>query len=254
MRKVKLSKVSAIHYFKLIFRSMLLIAATVDYIFARLHNFPQRFPWALTVIWAVFAIEMVLRFFPSRLESKGCQKQFKKNFAKTDCDQIQEEHGWWRTAIALGSWLALNGVIAVFYYAGYLDRGILILISLFYSVCDMICILFFCPFQSWMLKNKCCGSCRVYNWDYAMMFTPYALIGGFFGWSLLGLSLCLLLRWEITYRIHPKRFYPSTNEFLSCANCNEKLCAHKKQLKALWQQETKRLKEKRRKHIKKLLR
>ena len=33
--------------------------------------------------WVVFAVEMVLRFFPSRLESSGCQKQFRRNYVKT---------------------------------------------------------------------------------------------------------------------------------------------------------------------------
>ena len=57
-----------------------------------------------------------------------------------------------------------------------IDEGVLWLVCLFYGVCDMICILFFCPFQSWFLKNKCCCTCRIYNWDYAMMFTPLFFI------------------------------------------------------------------------------
>lgn len=240
IRRIKLSKISALHYIKMIFRSILLIAALLDYIYARLHDLHERFTWFLVVVWVIFAVEMILRFFPSQLESKGCQKQFRKNFIKTDCVDIKEEHQWWRTAMAALSWLALNALIAVLYYLGIIDRGIMILIALFYSVCDMICILFFCPFESWMLKNKCCGSCRIYNWDYAMMFTPFVFIGGFFGWSLFGLSFALLLRWEIAYRLHPERFYPSTNEYLSCANCKEKLCSHKTQLKDLWRREAKR--------------
>ena len=242
-KHLKISKISTLHYIKLVFRSILFIVAFVDYIYARLNDLPERFPWILAVVWVIFAVEMLLRFFPSSLESKGCQKQFKKNYIQTECQEIREEHQWWRTAIAAASWLGLNAIIVALYYTGIIDRGIMILISLFYSVCDMICILFFCPFQSWILKNKCCASCRIYNWDYAMMFTPFVFIGGFFGWSLFGLSLGLLLRWEITYRRHPERFYPSTNEFLSCANCKEKLCAHKTQLRDLWKREAKRVRK-----------
>jgi hypothetical protein len=55
---------------------------------------------------------------------------------------------------------------------GILDDGIMILLCSAYSICDIICILFFCPFQTWFMKNKCCSTCRIYNWDYAMMFTP----------------------------------------------------------------------------------
>lgn len=249
-KHMKISKISAMHYAKLVFRSALFITALIGYIYTRLHDLPGRFPWILVVVWIIFAVEMLLRFFPSSLESKGCQKQFRKNYVKTDCREIQEEHQWWRTAMVVVSWLCLNGAIAALYYAGIIDRGIMILVALFYSVCDMICILFFCPFQSWMLKNKCCGSCRIYNWDYAMMFTPFLFIGSFYGWSLFGLSLGLLLHWEIIYHRHPERFYPSTNEFLSCANCQEKLCSHKTQLKSLWKREAKRIMKAKEKFLK----
>ena len=242
-----ISKISAIHYFKLIFRSILFITAIINFIFIKLHYLEKWAPFILGIIWPVFAIEMILRFFPSKYESMGCQKQFKRNYESTDCESISEEHQWWRTLSVAVFWAVLNGTIAILYYTGIIEKEVLILVALFYSVCDMICILFFCPFQSWMLKNKCCAACRIYNWDYAMMFTPFLFLRSFFTWSLLAMSIILLVRWELTYRLYPKRFYASTNECLSCKNCPEKLCSHKKQLKRLWRTEyarIKRLKEK----------
>ena len=97
----------------------------------------------------------------------------------------------------------------------------------------MICILFFCPFQSWLMKNKCCVTCRIYNWDYAMMFTPLFFVKNGFTWSLLALSVALLIRWELTFYRHPERFSENTNAYLKCKNCTEKLCAHKTQLMRL---------------------
>lgn len=85
-RKIRLSKISALHYFKLFFRSFLLIAATVLYILNKINSTGSSFGGyennniILSVIWVVFVFEMILRFFPSRLESMGCQKQFKKYF------------------------------------------------------------------------------------------------------------------------------------------------------------------------------
>ena len=64
----------------------------------------------------------------------------------------------------------------------------------------------------------------------AMMFTPYIFIPHFYTWSLLGLALILLLKWEITFKQHPERFATNTNEYIVCKNCTEKLCCHKKQL------------------------
>jgi hypothetical protein len=106
----------------------------------------------------------------------------------------------------------------------------MLLISLFYGVCDMICILFFCPFQEWILKNKCCGSCPIYNWDYAMMFTPLLVVRNIFSYILIFLSLMLFFWWEWNFFRYPERFFEVTNQSLACANCTEKLCSHKKSL------------------------
>ena len=63
-----------------------------------------------------------------------------------------------------------------------------------------------------------------------MMFTPYVFIPHPYTWSLLAMSLVILIRWEITYRRHPERFSERTNASLACKNCTEKLCKRKKQL------------------------
>ncbi|MBQ6893424.1 MAG: hypothetical protein IJN48_04385 [Clostridia bacterium] len=182
------------------------------------------------IIWAVFVWEMVLRFFPSKLESPGCQKQFKCNYKPVKNSEVPKGN-WKRTFIAAAAWFALNGVVGALYFLGIIDQGILVLVTLAYSICDMICILFFCPFQTWFLKNKCCGTCRIYNWDFPMMFTPFVFIPHWYTWSMLGIALLLLAVWEISFRVHPERFYEETNEGLSCANCTEKLCHHKTQLR-----------------------
>lgn len=231
--KIKLSKISAMHYFKLVFRSLLFLAAAVDYIFARINGgnmgkMAQMSP-VKTVIWIVFAVEMALRYFPSRLESMGCQKVFARNYNPSKSPVRRPNDGKSTLLVAI-AWILLNGAIALTYFVGWIDKGILVLVSLAYSVCDMICILFFCPFQEWFMKNKCCGTCRIYNWDFAMMFTPLVFVGGFWSWSLVALSVGLLVKWELRYSFHPEWFYEETNLSLSCANCQEKLCRHKKSL------------------------
>ena len=232
----RISKISALHYFKLVYRSLLLVLAAVVYFVlvsrgeVDLRAQLRRFPIILGLIWVLYVGEMILRFFPSRLESMGCQKQFRKNYIPTEngAAPTRRFRGVWMVAL---SWFALNGAIGALYYTGVIDSGILLLISLAYAVCDMICILFFCPFQTWMMKNKCCGSCRIYNWDYAMMFTPLVFIPHYYTWSLLGIALLLLLFWEIEAHTHPERFSEQCNRALHCGNCQEKLCHHKTQLR-----------------------
>ena len=236
MKKRKLSLISTMHYVKLAVRFLIFGAALLLYILSRIHStddiflgFEKKY-FILAVIWAVYALEMALRFFPSRFESMGCQKQFKQNYLPTEEEKPQLQSPW-RTFFAALAWILLNAIFGILYYVGILDEGILILLSLAYGVCDMICILFFCPFQTWIMKNRCCTVCRIYNWDFAMMFTPFVFIPTLYTWSLLGLSLLLLARWEITFRLHPERFSDASNASVQCRNCKEKLCHHKKQLR-----------------------
>lgn len=233
----RISKISRMHGIKLVARSLLFASALTLYVINRINNTDEVFGgyekmiWLLSVIWLVYAVEMLLRFFPSSLESPGCQKQFARNYQPTGGHKPRLQ-SWKRTFAVAAVWLTLNAAIGVLYMTEIIDAGILVMISLAYGVCDMICILFFCPFQTWFMKNRCCTDCRIYNWDFAMMFTPYVFIPSIYTWSLLAMSILLLLRWEITLRCHPERFAANTNACLSCKNCSEKLCSHKKQLMA----------------------
>ncbi|MCD7769076.1 MAG: hypothetical protein LUH36_03010 [Oscillospiraceae bacterium] len=237
MSKAKhLSNTCMLHYTKLVYRSCLLLIAVALYVFQRVRTGSgllaeiTRGKAVMTLIWLVFAVEMIFRFFPASIESMGCQKQFAKNYIPEEGGQLPEKRN--RSALAVAAaWVGLNAVIGGLYFAAVLDEMLLIVISLAFSVCDMICILFFCPFQTWFMKNKCCGSCRIYNWDYAMMFTPLIFIKSVYTWTLCAMALVLLIRWEPTFYRHPERFYETTNQSLKCANCQEKLCQHKKQLR-----------------------
>ena len=240
MRKHKITRIVAMHYVKLTYRSALFLLTLGVYIHNRLRGSMEPFGGLennrllMSAAWLVFFFEMVLRFFPDRVESMGCQKQFRRNYSPrgTNADRLSARPAKTSSVIAvIASWLALNGAIAALYFINIIDAGILLLVALLYSVCDVICILFFCPFQTWFLKNKCCATCRIYNWDYAMMCTPLLFIKNVYALSLAALSLILLIEWEIMLYLHPERFCEATNSTLSCAACREKLCHHKRQLR-----------------------
>ena len=217
-----LSKITLLHYVKLCLRFALF--STVLFTYTDYTVLPA-------VVWVVFVTEMVLRFFPSRLESPGCQKQFERNYAPTGKSEPINQ-SWKATAtMAMISFLATAGVGAL-YFTEVIDAAIVMLITLFFSVLDVICILFFCPFQTFVMKNRCCTTCRIYNWDYAMIFSPLVFIPSVYTYTLLGAALLLLLRWEIGYRRHKEYYSPETNAALHCENCSEKLCHHKKQLRS----------------------
>ena len=216
------------HYSKLLLRSLLFMVVFVFYILDKTQVLKNFYPLAI-IVWIFFVVEMLMRLFPARLESMGCQKQFARNYRAVEGKKpINQSRG--RTALVAFVWLLFNAVIGALYFANIFDRGILILISLAFSVCDIICILFFCPFQTWFMKNRCCTTCRIYNWDFAMMFTPLVFIPSLYTYSLLGLAVLILVRWEVTYCLHPERFSTATNACLDCSQCKEKLCCHKTQL------------------------
>ena len=69
-QKRRLSRISAMHYFKLFFRGSLFLAAAVVYLLDRpqydnpLYDDISRWPVLFDIIWVVFVVEMILRFFP----------------------------------------------------------------------------------------------------------------------------------------------------------------------------------------------
>ena len=74
----KISMVSMLHYIRLFYRSVLLILLLISYIRFRTYNGEtimknmEKYPAILYVIWAVFVVEMIMRFLPFRFESPGC--------------------------------------------------------------------------------------------------------------------------------------------------------------------------------------
>lgn len=259
IHNVKISIISKLNYIRLFYRGSLFLVLSIYYVLSRIYGFPF-FDYskpltyiALGVITLSFVGEMIERFIPSKTSSMGSQKQFKQNYLPSG-ERSPKLQSWKITLLVFLSWISLNAIFGVLYFINIFDQGIIVLISVFYSICDMICILFFCPFQTWIMHNRCCTTCRIYNWDFAMMFTPLLFIivtkteNGYlvnpFAVILVATSLALLIKWEITYRRHPERFSDETNMSLRCINCKEKLCAHKKQLQKLIAKSRELLKQK----------
>ena len=118
---IKLSAVSSLHYFKLFYRSVLLIVAALFYVTDRigsrngLYQGLQKHRWLLLIIWIIYAVEMILRFFPSELESMGSQKQFARNYQPSGRTELNLTSPW-RTFAATAAWLALNGLFGLLFF------------------------------------------------------------------------------------------------------------------------------------------
>ena len=120
-------------------------------------------------------------------------------------------------------WCALIMALGALFYTGRLTRQGLFMIAVFFYVCDLICVLVWCPFRL-MMGNRCCTTCRIFNWDHLMMFSPLVYVGGFFTISLVVLAMLAWLVWELCVMLYPERFWEHSNAALKCSECTDKLC------------------------------
>ena len=228
MTAKKNQKAFTLCHFKFLIRlALLLCAALIHFLKGDL----LQYNCFTSVVWAILAADAILKLFPLKYESIGSQKQFKKNFVPAQNKVKAKIANGKKLILVAVLWVVLNAFIAHLYFKSIIDAGIMVIISLFYSVCDMICILFYCPFQQ-ILGNKCCNTCRIYNWDYIMMFTPLVFIGNTFATVLFVLGAVIFIRWEYTVWKYPERFCEETNENLKCKNCTETRCSRKIMKKA----------------------
>lgn len=188
----------------------------------------------INLLWLIFLVSFALQLSPKSRVSRGCLKQFPKYF-----DKIEEVVDDFRlraklNRLDLGAtrvfilWAALNLAIAFCFYNHWIGVPTMVLIATFYYVSDVICIIFYCPFQKLVMKNKCCVTCRIFAWGTIMIATPYIFIPHFYSWSLVALAGVCTFLWEYTYYHHPERFLEETNAFLACENCTDRLCVIKK--------------------------
>ncbi len=193
-------------------------------------TFFQRFFW-LHLLWLYWIVDMIRQLIPTnRALALGSLKQF-RHFYRPIKEKLQ--HAQLRDIFrkgrvdswkVLGIWTALVAGIGVLWAVGVLKEKELLLVSVAFFVLDLTFVLFWCPFRTWILKTRCCTTCRIFNWGHLMMFSPLLFIPGFFSATLFGLSAVVFLVWEARFLLYPERFFEETNEALRCANCADPLC------------------------------
>ena len=185
----------------------------------------------LHLLWAIWVVDMVLQIIPIKNQVPlGSQKLFASRF-KPIRDKINQQalrsyiESTTKAAYkVLILWCLLITAIGLLYWGGIVGKTGLFMISVLFYVCDLICVLIWCPFRLPM-KTRCCTTCRIFNWDHLMMFSPLVFMGGFYGWSLVALALLAWLVWELCVLLYPERFWDQSNAALKCSECTDKLCS-----------------------------
>lgn len=184
----------------------------------------------LHILWLLWVLDMLMQLIPVRAHiSLGSHKIFKNRFrplkGKINRQKLREYVvGTTKAAYkVMILWVLLILLIGALHKTGLIDSGAVLLISVCFFVCDLICVLIWCPFRL-IMKNRCCTTCRIFNWDHLMMFSPLAFVPGFYTYSLLGLSVIVWLLWELCVVLYPERFWENSNMALRCSECTDKLC------------------------------
>ena len=235
MLKVPLSDIRKRYICRLVARCCILLGAVVLCFtdFAR-HDILQGFAFfqklsLLHLLWAIWVLDMLQQLIPAKHIALGSHKVFLKRF-KPALERFSTEalkaHIVTTTRSAykvMLLWAALIACLGLLKLGGILADAHLFLVSVLFYVCDLICVLVWCPFRL-IMKNKCCTTCRIFNWDHMMMFTPMLFVKGFYSLSLLALALIVWIIWELCVLLYPERFWEKSNAALKCSECTDKLC------------------------------
>jgi len=230
------SKTRKIYFSRLVGRIIIFLIAILMYIFDREEfnianglNFFNEFS-LLHVLWIIWMIDMVQQLIPVKAHiSIGSQKVFQSLFRpikeKVNYKNLKQYiKGTTEAAYkVMIIWIIVTAIISILHLTGIIDTAMMILIAIFFYVCDLICVLIWCPFRL-IMKNKCCTTCRIFNWDHLMMFLPIVTVNSFFSWSLVILAFLIWLVWELCVLIYPERFWENSNMALRCSECTDKLC------------------------------
>lgn len=188
------------------------------------------------ILWVLWLWYMLEKLFPLRnMKPKGCMKYMASEYQAVDPAAVkdyqtkfeQQNRFYSKGALIVALiWSGVGIVIGLLHRFKILNNAWLLVLTCVFYLGDVVCIMIWCPFRAIFMRNLCCTQCRIYNWDTIMMVVPLIFIPGFFGYSLLVLSVVDVAIWEIMRLKYPERYYPISNSGLQCANCGGEIgCA-----------------------------
>ena len=233
--KMPVSDIRKRYIMRLVARVIILVSCVLAYVFDWIRfdvlqedGFFKRLS-AMHALWLVWVTDMIFQLLPAKNIALGSQKLFKVRFRpvleKINVNALKKYIvSTTRTAYkVMILWGVLIAALGSFKHMGLLKDAHLFLISVLFYVCDLICVLVWCPFRL-IMKNKCCTTCRIFNWDHLMMFTPMLFVAGFYSYSLILFAFAVFVVWEMCVLLYPERFWENSNMALKCSECTDKLC------------------------------
>lgn len=227
------------HYiFKFCFRFVVFLITFLTFIIKpELLDFTKNFTISVFLLFLILLIEMFLQLNPlNKNVSHGCLKQFGTHYVPPEEGYDEQElrdaicfynKGAIKVAIA---WILPHIVIGYLYYKRIVGVPFLVMLTSFFYLSDLICVIFFCPFQKFLMHNRCCVNCRIFAWGMPMMILPLVFINNMLSRVICVVAFAIAIRWEIVIKKYPERFWVGSNMMLRCVNCKDKMCQVKKPL------------------------
>jgi hypothetical protein len=227
---------------KLLFRGLLVGVILITYLL-----FPENFyqiafyniAFGITpvhIIWFILIVEMLIVFIPGLNNYVSCGKHLSKHYIPNPEPYDREElrrHTIKMNKASIGTvavWLLFLIIIAFLYKTNTITEIDIILVVFILYFCDQVCINIWCPFQSFIMKCKCCNTCRIFNWGHFMIFSPLVYVRDPYAPTLLLLSFFIFIQWEYLHYKYPQRFSEISNLALRCNHCKDPVCSYKRQL------------------------
>ncbi|MBP0975437.1 MAG: hypothetical protein J6P20_05175, partial [Oscillospiraceae bacterium] len=184
------------------------------------------------LLWLTWMLDMLWQLVPVKKRiviALGSQKHFRFRFQpikEAFSIQALRRHIIETTKAAykvFALWAVIVAIVSMLRVFDILSDTALLMITMVFYVCDLICVLIWCPFRL-IVKAKCCTTCRIFNWDHLMMFSPMLMVSGFYSRTLVLMAFADWLLWELCIMMYPERFWENSNAALRCTNCTDKLC------------------------------
>ena len=218
--------------------SLVLLLNTIIFVvfFEDLIYVVEDYLFPLFFLYFIFdSFGVILPMFNDSIYSSKMQKRQFKEVPGYDVDKLRQEARR-NNRVAVVIFVLYFGMIALiglsFLNFTWFDRKLLYLVFFGLNFADYFCIMLWCPFRQWFLKNSCCNTCRISNWDRIMKFSILIFIPNFYTITIFVLGVLIFLYWEYQHWVHPERFYRISNQTLWCVNCDKVTCGKSNKQKA----------------------
>lgn len=211
---------------------LLLSTAVIVFYFENILNELETYFFPVIFIYFMYDFNTLL--FPKFNKNISSSKLFKSNYKtpnkyiKNNLNNYVNRQNKMAILIFILYTIMIVLIALMYWKIPWFSKKYIYLIFFAINFGDYYCINIWCPFQKLFLRNKCCNTCRISNWDRLMKVSILLLIPNIYTIIINIIAVFIFLQWEYNHFKYPERFYSISNESLKCKNCNTQECLKNK--------------------------